>query len=179
MWSSNPGNGLQTNGSNSSSGIRHIANIFRFSWLESILQGNQANRFISIRSKLSRIDKIEVRSQKSVVRKTKNRCNRSLISAVIIFSMKKCYKCGEPYTELNRVSFQAVCPKCQAYLHCCFNCRVYDPYASNRCKSSTTEWVPDRQKYNYCDEFEFAEAITKKKSCKEDVKTKFDKLFKK
>lgn len=93
--------------------------------------------------------------------------------------MKKCYKCGEPYTDLKSVSFQATCPKCNLYLHCCLNCRLYDPYASNKCKSPTTEWVTDREKYNYCDEFEFAEAKSETKSNQEDAKSKFDKLFKK
>jgi hypothetical protein len=93
--------------------------------------------------------------------------------------MKKCHKCGEPHTNLNRVSFEKICPKCQAYLHCCFNCRLYDPNASNRCKSSTTEWVPDREKYNYCEEFDFVETKEEPKTSKEEVKTKFDKLFRK
>ncbi|MDI6785014.1 MAG: hypothetical protein QME64_13090 [bacterium] len=93
--------------------------------------------------------------------------------------MKKCYKCGEPYLELNPFSFQTICTKCHSYPHCCFNCRLYDPNASNKCKSPTAEWVIDREKYNYCDEFEFAESKSDTKSSKEDTKTKLDKLFKK
>ena len=93
--------------------------------------------------------------------------------------MKRCYKCGEPYQELNPFSFQTICTKCHAYLHCCYNCRLYDPDASNKCKSSTTEWVPNREKYNFCDEFEFVESKPETKIGKEDTKTKINNLFKK
>ncbi|MCX7919031.1 MAG: hypothetical protein N3A72_05375 [bacterium] len=93
--------------------------------------------------------------------------------------MKRCYNCGEPYQESHPFSFQSTCGKCHAYLHCCYNCRLYDPNASNKCKSSTTEWVTNRQKYNFCEEFEFAESEPKRQPSKEETKAKFDNLFKK
>jgi hypothetical protein len=64
----------------------------------------------------------------------------------------KCYQCGAEHKE-KFVETRGACPKCQAYLHCCRNCMLYDEWGSNKCRSSSTEWVPDREKYNFCDEF--------------------------
>ncbi len=47
--------------------------------------------------------------------------------------------------------------KCGYDLYCCLNCKLYDPRAPNQCKSPTTELVLDKEKANFCDEFEFAE----------------------
>ncbi|RJP73112.1 MAG: hypothetical protein C4532_04905 [Candidatus Abyssobacteria bacterium SURF_17] len=49
------------------------------------------------------------------------------------------------------------CEKCGSYLHCCLNCKLYDPHAPKQCKSPTTELVVDKEKANFCDEFDFAE----------------------
>jgi len=69
--------------------------------------------------------------------------------------MRICYNCGARLQERERVPFKELCPKCDAFLHCCRNCRLYAPDAPNHCRSSTTEHVPDVERGNYCDEFEF------------------------
>lgn len=65
----------------------------------------------------------------------------------------KCHRCGNS-VDVKTVESRAECPKCAAYAHCCLNCSLYDEYAPNKCRSSSTEWVSDREKYNFCDEFE-------------------------
>jgi hypothetical protein len=67
--------------------------------------------------------------------------------------MGTCHQCGE--TILDAVGFRATCPKCNAYLHCCLNCRLYSPSSHNHCLSSTTEYVRDAEGANFCEEFEF------------------------
>jgi len=57
----------------------------------------------------------------------------------------------------DRVPFKELCPTCEAFLHCCCNCRLYSPDAHNHCLSPTTEFVPDVERGNYCDEFHFRE----------------------
>jgi hypothetical protein len=69
--------------------------------------------------------------------------------------MRSCYNCGAELPNRERVPFKELCPKCDAFLHCCRNCRLYSPTAQNHCLSSTTEHVPDVERGNYCDEFEF------------------------
>jgi hypothetical protein len=72
--------------------------------------------------------------------------------------MRVCYNCGAELPKRERVPFKELCPKCEAFLHCCRNCRLYDPNAPNHCKSPTTEHVPDVERGNFCDEFDFRES---------------------
>lgn len=71
--------------------------------------------------------------------------------------MKKCHACGEPWDGAPgaQPGREETCVKCGAYLHCCLNCRLYEPTAHHECRSSTTEYVRDKEKRNFCDEFEF------------------------
>ena len=70
--------------------------------------------------------------------------------------MRVCHKCGTEWvTEKTRPHFKEYCETCSAYLHCCKNCKFYDTSAPNQCYIPNTETVADRNKMNYCDEFEF------------------------
>jgi hypothetical protein len=52
-----------------------------------------------------------------------------------------------------RVGFRAVCSSCGADLHVCRNCLHHDPGAHNQCREPNTEWVTDRDRANFCDDF--------------------------
>jgi hypothetical protein len=87
--------------------------------------------------------------------------------------MGTCHSCGGTVTEA--VHFRDTCPSCQAYLHCCLNCRLYSPGAHNHCLSPTTEHVADVAAANFCEEFEF---VARKKGAADDsARRKFDQLF--
>jgi hypothetical protein len=88
--------------------------------------------------------------------------------------MGTCHACGTSITEA--VGFRDVCPKCNAYLHCCLNCRLYSPSAHNHCLSPTTEAVRDVEVANFCEEFEFT-ARAKAGGAAAEGKRKFDQLF--
>ncbi len=69
-----------------------------------------------------------------------------------------CHHCGAPWPgPAPRPGFRETCPQCGAYWHCCLNCRFHDPHAHNQCRIPTTEWVADRRKFNFCDDFAFRE----------------------
>ena len=73
--------------------------------------------------------------------------------------MKRCHNCGAEWTgEAKRPGFKEYCEQCSAWLHCCLNCRFYDPAKHNQCHIPTTEFVADKAAANFCDEFEFATA---------------------
>jgi len=74
--------------------------------------------------------------------------------------MRKCFSCGSEVSSRERVPFKELCPHCEAFLHCCMNCRLYSPDAHNHCLSPTTEHVPDVERGNFCDEFEFRQIVT-------------------
>jgi len=68
----------------------------------------------------------------------------------------RCHHCGTPWPgDKPRPAYRDICPRCGAYWHCCLNCRFHDPAAHNQCRIPTTEWVADRRKFNYCDDFTF------------------------
>lgn len=65
-----------------------------------------------------------------------------------------CWHCGKPLGELPKpLSFRALCPHCDAYLHCCKNCIHYQPGSPNDCRVPGTEPVRDREASNFCEEF--------------------------
>lgn len=86
-----------------------------------------------------------------------------------------CHKCGKAWEGVGRVEFRALCA-CGAYLHCCLNCRHYDPGAYHECRASaTTEFVSDKEKGNLCEEFDFARGNTGGKGPKS--RADIEKLF--
>lgn len=86
----------------------------------------------------------------------------------------QCWSCGT-VIEDHKISCREVCESCNAFLHCCKNCRFYQIGLANDCKIPGTERISDREKGNFCDDFSplgtFAEKV--KSSSK-----KFDDLFK-
>jgi hypothetical protein len=85
-----------------------------------------------------------------------------------------CHQCGTEITD--RVGVHATCPSCQAYLHCCLNCRLYSPGAHNHCLSPTTEDVADVAQANFCEEFEFT-ARKKAPNMSDEGRRRFEGLF--
>jgi hypothetical protein len=72
--------------------------------------------------------------------------------------MKLCHNCGTEWISEHRFPGRTeTCTACGYDLTCCLNCKLYDASAPNQCKSPTTELVLDKEKANFCDEFEFVE----------------------
>lgn len=70
--------------------------------------------------------------------------------------MRMCHNCGTEWLSDKKVpGVKEFCDKCSAYLHCCLNCRHYNPAFHNQCAIPTTDWVGDKAGANFCDEFEF------------------------
>lgn len=88
----------------------------------------------------------------------------------------RCRRCGTAYE--GKVGFKAVCQSCGAWLHCCLQCRLFNAGA-NRCRSSTTEMVRDRDAMNYCEEFQAAARPGRQSDRREDAREKFMGLFEK
>ncbi|HEX5411520.1 MAG TPA: hypothetical protein VFZ27_06630 [Terriglobia bacterium] len=92
-----------------------------------------------------------------------------------------CFKCGDRIETADRVGTRATCPKCDADLHCCRNCRFYDPGKHNQCAEPQAEWVRDKEASNYCDYFQPNPVLLASGSGpgkENDARTRFDSLFK-
>ena len=73
--------------------------------------------------------------------------------------MRLCHRCGKEWVSEKRApGSKETCPACDAYLHCCKNCRHHAPGRHNQCFIPNTEWVGDRAGMNFCDEFEFSDS---------------------
>jgi len=49
---------------------------------------------------------------------------------------------------------RAECPACQAELHVCRMCRLYDPSKANACRERAAEAVANKTRANFCDWFQ-------------------------
>lgn len=86
-----------------------------------------------------------------------------------------CWHCGKTIANLPaRISFREICPHCHSYLHCCKNCRNYQPGLSNDCKIPGTEPISDREARNTCEEFQLLGTPPAPKADSSDV---FNRLF--
>ncbi|MEK7474280.1 MAG: hypothetical protein AAB152_01485 [Candidatus Coatesbacteria bacterium] len=67
-----------------------------------------------------------------------------------------CPGCSAPWTK-GKPEFRTTCPACGAWMHVCINCRHYDPHIHHECRAAATaEYVADKEKFNYCEEFVLA-----------------------
>ena len=95
--------------------------------------------------------------------------------------MERCYNCGTAWDRSRKPGFNERCPKCDAYLRCCLNCRLYDPHAASQCRSPTTEIVRDKDRPSFCEEFAFTSRtgteLDERKSKAQAARDKFGQLF--
>lgn len=89
-----------------------------------------------------------------------------------------CWHCHAPLTNITsgKLSFRAQCEKCLSDTHCCRGCKFYKVGRHNDCLIPGTEWVSDREKNNFCEEFHPATLSTAKPSI--NALDKFNRLFK-
>lgn len=93
-----------------------------------------------------------------------------------------CAKCGTPYTLTQRLGRKESCPKCDADLHTCHNCRHFDPHSHNECRETQADWVREKARANYCDYFDPRRGKAGAfgwQSEESKARARFDDLFKK
>ena len=94
--------------------------------------------------------------------------------------MKTCHKCHREWTsDKAQPGVKETCEGCGAYLHCCRNCRFFDPGAPNMCRVPNTETIVYRDHLNFCDEFMFRDTAVQQddKAEQEEARQAFDQLF--
>ncbi|MBL6974332.1 MAG: hypothetical protein ISR64_01250 [Deltaproteobacteria bacterium] len=67
----------------------------------------------------------------------------------------RCYKCKEELMFEVKIGRRDMCPSCYSYLHCCFNCKFWDPDVHNQCTEHQGEFIRDRAEGNFCLYFTF------------------------
>ena len=95
-----------------------------------------------------------------------------------------CFNCGHqiPLLSAEKIFKKDTCPQCESDLHCCKNCRFFDPSVHNECRENQAEWVRRKDKANYCDYFEAGtrvDLVRKSGATADSVRKKWDSLFNK
>ncbi len=96
-----------------------------------------------------------------------------------------CHHCGRQVLLVGKIARTDECPNCHHDLHCCRNCRFFDPGKSRQCAEPKAEYVREKDRANFCDLFEPNRDIPLDKRAsrpapqRDDVRAAFDKLFKK
>jgi hypothetical protein len=96
-----------------------------------------------------------------------------------------CHNCGREIKVIAKVARADACPHCDADMHCCKNCRYFDPGKNNQCSEPQAEYVSNKLKANFCEFFEpnTRLPLTTRGSAhsghRDDVSKAFDNLFKK
>jgi hypothetical protein len=96
-----------------------------------------------------------------------------------------CHNCGREIKVVGKVLRTDECPHCDADVHCCKNCRHFDPGKNNQCSESQAEYVREKDRANFCDYFEPNNRVPltsrggSQISNRDDVRKAFDNLFKK
>ena len=91
-----------------------------------------------------------------------------------------CYKChNEVNLEVKPTRFD-VCDFCSASLRCCYNCKYYDPGATNECREPNSAYIADQSAGNFCGFFLYIEGKGHLHHVdKKDIQSKFENLFRK
>ena len=91
-----------------------------------------------------------------------------------------CWKCGASL-ETSRLPLlrRAECPACQAELHVCRLCTLYNPHVSDRCDEPRAEHPRDTERANFCDYFKLKPNayLRRDESKTQAAKAKLDTLF--
>ena len=96
-----------------------------------------------------------------------------------------CHNCGREIKLITKVARTEECPNCKADMHCCKNCRFFDPGRNNQCTETQAEYVRQKDRANFCDYFEPSNRVplttrgSSTSAPKNDVRKAFDDLFKK
>lgn len=93
--------------------------------------------------------------------------------------MYRCHACGKEIEAAAKVGRRDECPFCRKDLHCCLNCSLFDPSAAKQCREPVAEYVPKKERANFCDYFVFRQIKDRSTTDAEKAKKALEDLFRK
>jgi hypothetical protein len=89
-----------------------------------------------------------------------------------------CAACGADLGRRERVGRRDACPRCEAELRTCRQCRFYEPTAADGCREPHAERVAEKSRANFCDYFAVGEpAAPEPTRSAPDTRAALDRLF--
>lgn len=91
----------------------------------------------------------------------------------------QCYSCQNEIQLKGTPRRTEVCPQCQAYLHCCWNCRFFNAGKHNQCSEPQAEYQSDKAAANFCEYWEARTDSSSRdpESAQKKARDSFDQLF--
>ena len=94
----------------------------------------------------------------------------------------RCSRCGfQVPASLMDVNKESACSKCQAPLHSCRHCKLFDPGVRWECRAPIETRIADKGAANDCERYKPAQVLDatgKRADPPQDARTAFHKLFK-
>lgn len=90
----------------------------------------------------------------------------------------QCFSCRNTIEMEDKVTRSDTCIHCGCDMRVCKNCIYYDSSAHNQCRETISEYVPDKERSNFCSMFK---PLTGERQAEEDVdaaKAALEALFK-
>jgi hypothetical protein len=90
-----------------------------------------------------------------------------------------CWKCGTAWAGDSQPGRAEVCPKCGFDFRSCKNCTHHDSRYHNECRIPDTEVVREREKSNFCEDFQLASRKTAQteQNPLDEARNRLNKLF--
>jgi hypothetical protein len=88
----------------------------------------------------------------------------------------RCHRCAAEILN-RRIGVRDACERCQAYIHCCRNCELYEPGMHNDCREPSAEPVADKEQGNFCDFFRLGAVSAKSAVDRDEARAKLEQLF--
>ncbi|MDP7038363.1 MAG: hypothetical protein QGI45_04350 [Myxococcota bacterium] len=61
-----------------------------------------------------------------------------------------CWNCQNETEMDDKVTRSDICPHCSMDMRSCKNCQYHDPGAHNECSETIAEYVPEKERSNFC-----------------------------
>lgn len=90
-----------------------------------------------------------------------------------------CFSCQKKIEVLLPLGRRDECPHCGADLHVCLNCKLYDRNSHHECRESSSDYVKEKDRSNFCDYFDPQSASGGASKSMPDFKAAAEALFKK
>lgn len=68
-------------------------------------------------------------------------------------SLLPCYFCKKTWDAVLPLGRRDSCPHCGRDAKICYNCKFYNAHAYHECDENNADFVPDKDRGNFCDYF--------------------------
>ena len=91
----------------------------------------------------------------------------------------QCCSCRQTVDMQDKVARSDECPHCRSDMRSCKNCQYYNQGYHNECTETISEYIPDKERSNFCGMYRPHEGSRSAVEDMSDAKARLEALFKK